>query len=128
MVFLLRVQYSRTLGTVKRQLAICIASVALAACTPSITESDATILEGEVASLLEQGSLSILALPPSVAALKPQAVYLRPEGLYIKTSSFFTEESGVFVLNPDAAFSPARGTDPSYELVTERVFIYRIPG
>jgi hypothetical protein len=116
----------------KRLLGICIVCFVLTACAPTVSESEASTLAREVAHLLEQqtkvGSLSSASWPPSVAVLKPQAVYLRAEGLYIKTSSFFTEERGVFVLNPKSAFSPTHGTDPSYKLVTERVFVYRSAG
>lgn len=116
----------------KRQLGIFIVCFVLAACAPSVSESEASTLAREVAHLLEHqikvGYLSSASWPPSVAALEPQAVYLRAEGLYIKTSSFFTEERGVFVPNPESAFSPTHGTDPSYKPVTDRVFVYRRAG
>jgi len=116
----------------KRLLAVCVACFLGTACTPHVSEADASTLAREVAPLLQRqgsaGSLPRTSWPASVAALKPQAVYLRAEGLYIITSSFFTDERGVFVLNPMAGFSPARGTDPSYQPVGHGVFVYRRAG
>ncbi len=116
----------------KRLLAVCVACILGAACTPHVSEADASTLAREAAPLLQRQaparSLPSTSWPVSVAALKPRAVYLRAEGLYIITSSFFTDERGVFVLNPTAGFSPTRGTDPSYEPVGHGVFVYRRAG
>ncbi len=102
------------------------------ACTPDISEAEASNLARDAAPLFQRqtpaGSLPHTSWPAAVVALKPEAVYLRAEGLYIATSSFFTKERGVFVLNPTAGFTPTQGSDPSYKPVGHGVFIYRVEG
>ena len=116
----------------KRLLAVCAACILGVACTPDISEAEASNLARDAAPLFQRqasaSSLPRTSWPAAVVALNPQAVYLRAEGLYITTSSFFTEERGVFVLNPTASFTPTHGSDPSYEPVSHGVFIYRLAG
>ena len=116
----------------KRLLAVCAVCILGVACTPDISEAEASNLAHDAAPLFQRkvsaGSLPRTSWPAAVVALKPQAVHLRAEGLYIITSSFFTEERGVFVLNPAAGFTPTQGSDPSYEPVGHGVFVYRVAG
>jgi hypothetical protein len=120
------------LGITKRLAVVFIACVLSVACTPDVSHPEASTLAREVGLLLERrpavGPLPRELWPSSVAKLKPQAVYVRAEGLYITTWSFFAQERGVFVLNPKAALTPVRGTDPHYEPVGQGVFVYRIAG
>jgi len=120
------------LGIMKRLLAVCAVSVLGVACTPDISEAEASNLARDAAPLFQlkasAGSLPPTSWPAAVVALKPEAVYLRAEGLYITTSSFFTNERGVFVLNPTAGFTPTQGSDPSYKPVGHGVFVYRVAG
>ena len=116
----------------RQLLAVCAVSILSVACTPDISEPESSNLARDAAPLFlrkaSEGTLPRATWPASVVALKPVVVYLRAEGLYITTSSFFTEERGVFVLNPDAGFTPTQGSDPSYKPVGHGVFVYRVAG
>ncbi len=88
------------LGIMKRLAVISIACVLSAACTPHISDAEASALAREVRPLLERHTaaspLPKEVWPASVAALKPRAVYVRADGLCITTGSLFVEERGVF--------------------------------
>lgn len=115
----------------KRLCALAAVCALTAACSPHISDTEASTLAREVRPLLERhtvGPLPREVWPASIVTLEPRAVYVRADGLYITTWSFFIEERGVFVANAKALFKPGRGTDPQYEPVGHGVFVYRIAG
>lgn len=73
------------------------------------------------------GDISAKHWPPAVAKLNPERVYRSSDGLYLVLSSSFVDERGLFVPR-SAGFSGGTGTDPSYTLVGQGVFSYRIKG
>ena len=116
----------------KRLFAACAVATLSAACTPDISQAEASDLARDVAPLFQQkafsNALPRISWPAGVVALKPKAVYLRREGLYVVTSSFLAQEHGVFIVNPTAGFTPTQGSDPSYTPVGHGVFTYRVAG
>ena len=74
-----------------------LATVAIAACSPSISQTDAAQIAADVKPLLEAmcvsgGPVESARWPRSVRELDPVSVRVRPDGLYIATSSFFAAE------------------------------------
>jgi hypothetical protein len=108
--------------------------VSISGCSepPRIDPAQARAIFEDARSLLEthrsNSEIEAASWPPSLRALEPESVRSREEGLYVVTWSRSVEERGVFVPRDAATFSPKRGADPEYRLVSNAVFVYRIRG
>ncbi|WP_226470102.1 hypothetical protein [Luteimonas panaciterrae] len=105
-------------------------SMFLAGCAPSVSLQQAQEIAKDSGVLLghEVGDIPASKWPASVSSLKPLEVSRRPEGVYISTSKFHVEEHGVFILDPQSSFSPAKNGDPSYKPITAGIYTYHIAG
>jgi len=115
--------------------ALCITffTVVLAACTPSVSPSEASALSKELRPLLNEmcgrgGAVSRAQWPDTLAALDPENVLIRREGLYARTSAFMASEWGVFVACRPGDQFPGSDSDPSYHAVAEDVYTYYVAG
>ena len=114
-------------------LCITFAGVVLAACAPSVSPSEASVLSKELRPLLDEmcergGSVSREHWPPALAALDPDGVQVRHEGLYARTSAFMASERGVFIACRPSDQFPGSESDPSYHSVADDVYTYYVAG
>lgn len=63
-----------------------------------------------------------------IKRLAPQAVYDTATGLDLQYKLQFTEEWGLFIARKQSNFVPEEGGDPSYTIITNRVYFYHISG
>jgi hypothetical protein len=66
--------------------------------------------------------------PDEIRSLHPQFISVRPEGVYLQQGRFLIEAWGVFILRAGSEFQPAACADPSYRLLSGRVYCYEVKG
>lgn len=115
-------------------LGVCaLATVAMTACSPSISPTEAEQVAADVKPLLEAmcvagGPVEAARWPRSVRELDPASVQVRSDGLYVATASFFAAEWGLFIPCHPERFAPSASGDPSYKRVVDGIFTYYIAG
>jgi len=66
--------------------------------------------------------------PNTIKQLSPEKVYYGEEGLYLMYKDRYVEEWGIFILLDNTDFIPEESGDPSYNIITNRIYNYHIAG
>lgn len=66
--------------------------------------------------------------PPIFNKINVESVAATKQGLYLLTNQFFVEESGFFIPRKNIKINEGTGSDPSYKLLTNGVYLYKIKG
>lgn len=100
--------------------------------TPNVDAATAELLQLKADDWWQNGRRTV-SIPKkdwtdALRRLNPQTVTVNQEGVYVQFGSLIVESWGLFILPKGSAFQPKSGTDPSFQLIHDRVFKFEIKG
>lgn len=75
-----------------------------------------------------RGTIPPSEWPAAIRRLQPRSVRVHEDGLMIERGSFFVQEWGWFILSANSEVQPDESGDPSFRLLQNRVYWYKIEG